>query len=111
MKDIMCKFLLILKDTVCNLLLFVQFFTRIPVNLSLPCEKENFRKGSVFLPVVGLIIGTIQWIIYKLLIKVLPLNPTVVIVLLIGVLLTSALHVDGLGDTCDGFLRLKVVIK
>lgn len=107
MKDIMCKFLLIIKDTVCNLLLFVQFFTRIPVNLNLPCEKENFRKGSIFLPIVGLIIGAIQWIIYKLLIKVLPLNPTVVIVLLIGVLLTGALHVDGLGDTCDGFFAFK----
>lgn len=96
-----------MKDTICNLLLFVQFFTRIPVNLNLPCDQRNFRRGSVFLPVVGLIIGTIQWGIYKLLIKVLPLNPTVVIILLVGVLLTGALHIDGLGDTCDGFFAFK----
>jgi adenosylcobinamide-GDP ribazoletransferase len=96
-----------MKDTICNLLLFIQFFTRIPINFSLPCEKENFRRGSVFLPVVGLIIGAIQWIVYKLLIKVLPLNPTIIIVLLVGVLLTGGLHIDGLGDTCDGFFAFK----
>jgi adenosylcobinamide-GDP ribazoletransferase len=96
-----------MKDTICNLLLFIQFFTRIPVNLSLPCERENFRRGSVFLPIVGLIIGTIQWGVYKLFIEVLPLNPTIVIVLLTGVLLTGGLHIDGLGDMCDGFFAFK----
>lgn len=96
-----------MKDTICNLLLFIQFFTRIPVNLNLPCEKENFRRGAVFLPVVGLILGTIQWVTYKLFIKVLPLNPTIIIVLLAGVLLTGALHIDGLGDMFDGFFAFK----
>jgi len=96
-----------MKEIVCNLLLFIQFFTRIPVKLSLPCEKENFRRGSVFLPIVGLIIGAIQWGVYRLFIEVLPLNPTIVIVLLTGVLLTGGLHIDGLGDTCDGFFAFK----
>lgn len=96
-----------MKETICNLLLFIQFFTRIPINLSLPCESKNFRRGSVFLPIVGLIIGAIQWGVYKLFIEVLPLNPTIVIVLLVGVLLTGGLHIDGLGDTCDGFFAFK----
>lgn len=96
-----------MKETICNLLLFIQFFTRIPINLNLPCEKKNFRRGSVFLPIVGLIIGTIQWGVYKLFIEVLPLNPTIVIVLLVGVLVTGGLHIDGLGDTCDGFFAFK----
>lgn len=96
-----------MKKIILSLLLMIQFFTRIPVNVNLPCEKEDFRRGAAFLPVVGLIIGFIQWIIYNLFIRILPVSPTIVIVLLVGVLITGALHIDGLGDTCDGFFAFK----
>jgi adenosylcobinamide-GDP ribazoletransferase len=90
-----------------DFLLMLQFLTRIPVNKSLECENRNFRKGALYLPVVGLIIGGIQWIVYYLLNKVLPVNITAIFVVLIGILITGALHVDGLGDTCDGFFAFK----
>jgi adenosylcobinamide-GDP ribazoletransferase len=85
----------------------IQFLTRIPVNKSLPCGKENFRKASIFMPVIGLIVGGIQWAIYKLAVFVLPVNVSVVIAMLFGIILTGALHVDGLGDMCDGFFAFK----
>lgn len=96
-----------MKDIICNFLLMIQFLTRIPVNKSLPCERENFRKASVFIPVIGLIVGTIQWVAFKLFVKILPISTTVVIVLLVGVIVTGALHIDGLGDMCDGFFAFK----
>lgn len=90
-----------------DFLLFFQFFTRIPINKSLKCDKQNFRRGSVFFPIVGLAIGVLQWTVYYLLIKVLPVNITAVLVVIIPIVLTGAIHVDGLGDTCDGFFSLK----
>lgn len=96
-----------MKRIILNLLLMIQFLTRIPVNMNLPCEKEDFRRGATFLPIVGLIIGLIQWITYKLFINIMPLNVTIVTVLLVGIIVTGALHVDGLGDTCDGFFAFK----
>ena len=90
-----------------DFLLFFQFFTRIPINKSLNCEKENFRRGSVFFPVIGLFIGTVQWLVYYLLIKVLPGNVTALFVVIITIIITGGLHVDGLGDTCDGFFSFK----
>ncbi|MCM8710058.1 adenosylcobinamide-GDP ribazoletransferase [Clostridium sp. SYSU_GA19001] len=90
-----------------DFLLMLQFLTRIPININLNCEKDNFRKGAVFLPIVGFIVGGLQWIIYYLLNKVLPNNIIAVIMVITAVMVTGALHIDGLGDTCDGFFAFK----
>lgn len=59
------------------------------------------------MPVIGLLVGGIQWIVYKLCIMVLPVNVSVAIILLLGIIITGALHLDGLGDMSDGFFAFK----
>lgn len=90
-----------------SLLLMFQFMTRIPIKINLPCQKEDFKRGTMFLPITGFIIGLIQWVIFIIAEKVLPINITAVLVVLAGIIVTGALHMDGLGDTCDGFFALK----
>jgi adenosylcobinamide-GDP ribazoletransferase len=90
-----------------NFLLILQFLTRIPISLNLECKQENFKKAALYLPIVGLIVGGIQWLTYYVLTNLLPANITSIFVFIISVLITGALHVDGIGDTCDGFYAFK----
>lgn len=86
-----------------DFLLMLQFFTRFPVNKNLPCEPENFKRGVVFLPIIGLLIGFFQYGTIDLLKGILPSTIVAAFVVLIPIIITGGLHVDGLGDTCDGF--------
>lgn len=85
----------------------LQFLTRIPVNISLECKQDNFKKAAFYLPIIGLIVGGIEWTAYYILNIFLPANINAVLVFIMSVLITGALHIDGLGDTCDGFYAFK----
>ncbi|OFI06677.1 cobalamin synthase [Clostridium acetireducens DSM 10703] len=90
-----------------NFLLMIQFMTRIPIKLELPCSQEDFKNGTAFFPLVGFTVGMIQWIVYIALMKILPPKIVMLFVVLIGILITGAFHIDGFGDTCDGFFACK----
>ncbi|GAA0730808.1 adenosylcobinamide-GDP ribazoletransferase [Clostridium malenominatum] len=96
-----------MKEFFLDLLLMIQFLTRLPVKRSLPCDAKNFRDGSAMLPIVGLIIGLIQWVVYYFCIKIFPINITTIFVLVVGILTMGCLHQDGFGDIFDGFFSFK----
>lgn len=90
-----------------NFLLMIQVLTRIPINKSLPCENTDFKRGANFFAIVGLVIGLIQFIVYSFLIKFFNLDIAVIFVIIIDILITGGFHIDGFGDTCDGFFATK----
>lgn len=96
-----------MKKYIQSFMLMLQFLTRIPINRSLPCEETDFKRGTMFFPAVGFVIGGIQWIVFYMLSPYVPLLILSVITVLIGVLITGGLHMDGLGDTFDGFFSFK----
>lgn len=83
-------------------ILMVQFLTTIPLRFRLDVTEEDFGKGLVFAPAVGLILGGIlagAWYVFCL---VFPVYVSAVLIVIIYILLTGGLHLDGLGDTFDG---------
>src|SRR3989338_11572433 len=85
-----------------NFLLALQFLTRIPVRIKDKIEDGDCGYSMVWFPAVGLILGGILALVFKL--AALAVNPAIAVILVITVymFLTGALHLDGLSDACDG---------
>ena len=83
-------------------LIALQFLTRIPVKIKDKIEDRDYGYSMAWFPVVGLILGWILALVFKL--TVLVVNPAIAVVLVITIymFLTGALHIDGLSDACDG---------
>lgn len=86
-----------------SLILYFQFFTRLPIPIPIEDAENRFKKGILWFSMFGLAIGlieaTILWISYWLLNSFLL---AWISVLLFDVLLTGAFHMDALADMCDG---------
>lgn len=80
----------------------LRFLTSIPLPGKRELSPEQLGKATSFFPVAGLIIGGILVLLNWGLGFILP--PALVNALLIAaiVILTGAMHLDGLADTCDG---------
>lgn len=90
-----------------DFLLMVQVLTRVPINRSLPCENKNFKNGANYFAFIGLLIGLCQFGLFILLSKIIAINFAVIVIIIFDALITGAMHIDGFGDTCDGFFAFK----
>ena len=74
------------------------------LNFKLPDEWSAGDSGraSVWYPFVGLVIGALIWLAWKVAMPFFPPSVAGVITLIIWVALTGGLHLDGLADCCDG---------
>jgi cobalamin 5'-phosphate synthase/cobalamin synthase len=80
----------------------VAFLTRIPVHQAPSTPEAIGRSASVF-PLVGALVGIAQAIVLSLVRRALPPSVSATLVVITGILLTGALHLDGLADMADGF--------
>jgi adenosylcobinamide-GDP ribazoletransferase len=84
------------------------FFSALSFLTVIPIGKREISKHSlVCFPVVGFLIGLILVLANYFLTKFLPSSITNLFLLVILVILTGGLHIDGFADTCDGFFAGK----
>lgn len=82
------------------------FFTRIPVPVSLANDEtksDTLGASAIAFPLAGLAIGLILALVYYIATLLLPVPVAALIAVIAGVLITGALHEDGLADCADGF--------
>ena len=85
-------------------LLTMRFLTRIaiPFNDDTILSNEEFSKGIIYYPFIGLIVGIINCIVFKIFEFSGSLFLSSILAVLSGVIVTGGFHIDGLADTCDG---------
>jgi len=88
-------------------ILTLQFLTRIPININIEAKKEDFAKGIIFFPVIGLFIGAFNMIFYVGAKYVATGLFPIICAILANCIITGALHIDGLADTCDGIFSAR----
>lgn len=91
-----------------GLILLFRFMTRLPIGLDPKFDSDELGKGMRFFPVVGMVIGLILFLAFCLLGRII-YSPMVmaVILIIIEVVLTGGLHLDGLADTFDGIFSYR----
>lgn len=91
-----------------SLLLALQFFTIMPVNKNLPMERRPITGMYIVFPFIGAIIGAVACLLFYF--DWSPLMTGFSVVLL-GILLSGGLHMDGFIDTSDAFFSYKDRLK
>lgn len=88
-------------------ILMIRFFTRIPIKTKDLSKDMDYSKGLPYFPLVGFIIGIINFAIFYGFtffgVRIL----SAVFWLFANTVITGALHIDGLADTCDGLLSYR----
>ncbi len=78
-------------------------FTRLPIWKFVDIPEKAYSTTVVFWPLTGWITGGCTAILLYLLAMAIPMMPAVATAIIFKLLLTGALHEDGLADFCDGF--------
>lgn len=88
-----------------NFINAVQFLTIIPLSRRHRIEEGDLAKAMVYFPLVGFLIGVILVYADKLFaVIILPQTIANLLLVVLSVLITRALHIDGLADTLDGLM-------
>ena len=90
-----------------HFLLAFQFLTIIPVKMMDNISERDMGRSSAFFPLVGAVQGILLAFSSFLLMKVFPIELTNGLIVLILVITTAGLHLDGLADTFDAIASRK----
>lgn len=81
----------------------IQFLTILPVKPDV-IPRNDYARIMRWFPLAGLLIGLLSAGMYLFMRLILPVPAALVFSVLFQIIVTGALHIDGLADTCDGCL-------
>ena len=82
----------------------MQFLTRIPLATRTLFDNKDYANSLAWYPVIGLILGGLVWLSAMALAGLSSTSLAAALVLAVWVLLTGALHLDGVADCADAWV-------
>lgn len=86
-----------------NLLIALQFLTRLPITLREAVGKETMARSMAWFPAVGFIIGALAAAVHRLASHAFAPGACDFLAVAFLIAITGNMHADGLMDTADGF--------
>ena len=80
----------------------VMFLTRLPVPTPADPPEDQLARAARLFPVAGLIVGLVTGCVWIVMLQLVDAGIAAGLALAAGIVITGALHEDGLADTCDG---------
>jgi adenosylcobinamide-GDP ribazoletransferase len=87
-------------------LIALQFLTIIPIKINSEVEDKDLGASLIYFPMVGALIGLLL-ALCTLVFGFLPRLVIVALVIIVSIIVTGVIHIDGLADTCDGLFSFK----
>jgi adenosylcobinamide-GDP ribazoletransferase len=92
-------------DMLKNLITAMQFLTIVTVKKEYQEEERSLARSIIYFPVIGFLIGFVLINADRLMLfSALPQTIANMVLVALSVLITRALHIDGLADTLDGLM-------
>lgn len=85
----------------------LRFLTMVPMPSSDKRDPRALARSMFFFPFVGVLIALVTLAIYALLLPVLSERLAALVLLILPILLSGGMHLDGFTDFCDGFFSGK----
>ena len=81
----------------------LMFYTRIPCPKNIDHNPDYLNKATRYFPLIGWIVGLVSGGTFLGFSQILPVEVSVLLAIIAGILTTGAFHEDGFADVCDGF--------
>jgi adenosylcobinamide-GDP ribazoletransferase len=87
-----------------NLRIAFGLLTTLPFGMPEDWQPGDSGRAAPWYPLVGLVIGGLTWLAWQAALLVFPSLVASVVTLVVWIILSGGLHLDGLADCCDGLL-------
>lgn len=80
----------------------LQFLTIVRIRTTLPFDDDTLGRAGAYFPIVGVLIGSVVWMLDQSLSLFLPPSLSTIFIVLALIVVSRGLHLDGLADSADG---------